>query len=558
MSKRIKYFIVAAGVAAVCICAAATTAYNGDFKLGQNVELVVNMMRGIFLYYVDPVDADVLGKNAAAGMVKTLDPYTELIHADDAREFELMTTGKYGGIGSIIRQKGEYVQIAEPYRGSPADRAGLEIGDTFLEIEGKNARGMTTSDVSSALKGEAGTVVTIKVRKFYTGQEQTITIRREVISMPSVPYFGMVTDSVGYIHHAEFTDGSANDLRSAFTNLKAHGAKSLVLDYRSNGGGIMQEAVKILAMFVPKGTEVVNMRGRSEGSNKQYFTETEPLDTEIPIAVLVNGYSASASEIVAGALQDLDRAVVIGERTFGKGLVQSTLPLGFDSFLKITTAKYYIPSGRCIQAIDYSSRSESGGVGVVPDSLIREFRTAGGRRVYDGGGIMPDVRLEPEYSSNFAYVAYGKGYIDEFVDKWMLDNREREVVPGEFAFTDADYAGFAEFMKDKDLNYESLTEQSLSSLRRSAELERVMTDEMRGAIDSLEAMLKNDNSSDLDRYRDELEGIIEEGIVLRRHARQGVSQHNIVDDNAVAEAVKMLHGKARYLEILKEKDTDRK
>ena len=556
MNRKIRYAIITA--AAACVIGLCTAAYKADFKLGQNIELIVNMMRGIFIYYVDPVDPDLIGKNAAAGMVSSLDPYTELIHADDARDFELMTTGKYGGIGSIIRQKGEYVQIAEPYRHSPADRAGLEIGDTFLEIEGKSARGMTTADVSAALKGEAGTVVTIKVRKFYTGEEQTLSIRREVIALPAVQYHGMVADSVGYIRHGEFTDGSADDVRGAFADLKARGATSLVLDYRGNGGGIMQEAVKILAMFVPKGTEVVSMRGRGEGADKQYRTETEPIDPEIPIVVLVDGYSASAAEIVAGALQDLDRAVLIGQRTFGKGLVQTTLPLGFDSYLKITTSKYHIPSGRCIQAIDYSSRSETGGVGAIPDSLIREFHTAGGRKVYDGGGVMPDVRLPGESGSTYAYIAYTNGYIDEFVDGWMLENREREVTPGEFSITDTDYADFVRFMGSKKLDYEPLTAGALETLRKSAELERLMTDRMRGLIDSIKGLLDDSNASGAELYRDELEEIIEEGVVLRRHYAHGVAEHGLTSDAGVARAIETLHDPTLYREILTERDTDKK
>ena len=554
-NRKIRYGIIT--VAAVCVVGLTTAAYKSDFKLGQNVELLVNMMRNIFLYYVDDVDPDQLGKNAAAGMVADLDPYTELIHADDMPEFELMTTGKYGGIGSLIRQKGEYVQIAEPYKGSPADKAGLEIGDAFLEIEGRNAKGMTTSDVSALLKGEAGTSIKIKVWKFYTGEEQALTIRREVISIPAIPYYGMVSDSIGYIRHSEFTDGCSDDMRSAVTDLGSRGAKSIILDYRGNGGGIMQEAVKIISMFVPKGTQAVSMRGRDESANKEYSTASEPLDTEIPLAVLVDGYSASAAEIVAGALQDLDRAVLIGQRSFGKGLVQSTLPLGFNSYLKITTAKYYIPSGRCIQAIDYSHRSESGGVGFVPDSLIGEFRTAGGRKVYDGGGVMPDIRLTPQYNSRFAIIAYSKGYIDEFVDVWSLANRSREVVPGEFSLTDADYREFVEMVKEKDFGYESGTKQAIAQLRQNAERERYL-DGIEEYIDKMEEALKDDNEANLGLYRDELTRIIEDDIILRRFYAEGVSQHDLKDDNGVAEAVKTLHSPGLYREILTVKDTDRK
>ncbi|MDR1671052.1 MAG: S41 family peptidase [Alistipes sp.] len=569
MRKKLKYSLW--GLAAAGVVALTTAAYTTDFRLGQNVELAVNVMRSLYLYYVDPVDPDALGKGAAAGMVAALDPYTELIHADDSDQFELMTTGKYGGIGAIIRARGEWVQVAEPYEGSPADRAGLEIGDTFLEIDRRDARGMTTATVSSILKGEPGTNVTVRVRKFHTGDEVTLSIRREVIALPSVPYFGMVADSVGYIRHTEFTDGSADEVRGALDALKKQGAKALVLDYRANGGGIMQEAVKIVGMFVPRGTEVVAMRGRGEGTTKQYLTENEPLELEMPLAVLVDGYSASAAEIVAGAMQDLDRGVVVGQRTFGKGLVQSTLPAGFGSYIKITTAKYYIPSGRCIQAIDYSHQTgneESAGTGApsmerreraIPDSLISEFRTAGGRRVYDGGGVMPDLRLEPEYSSRFAVVAYTQGVIDDFADEWSRTYRgKREIKPDTFSLSDDDWNAFVSFAAGKNLGYESLSGQALDYLRTVAEHERYLTPEVDSLIGRLRATMRDDNKASMTLYRDELADLIEDAIILRSHYSRGVTRHNLKTDKALAEALKVLNDHTRYREILTSQDTLKK
>ncbi len=566
MNRKLKYTLLgAAAVAAVAALGGA--AVQSDFKLGQNVELAVNMMRSIFLYYVDPVDPDALGKGAAQGMVAALDPYTELIHADDTGEFELMTTGKYGGIGAVIRQRGEWVQVAEPYEGSPSDRAGLEIGDTFVEVDGRDAKGMTTAQVSAILKGDAGTSVTVRVRKFYTGQEQTLTLRREVITLPAVPYFGMVSDSVGYIRHSEFTDGSADAVRGALEALRSEGARAMVLDYRSNGGGIMQEAVKIVGMFTPRGTEVVSMRGRGEGTNKQYRTESEPLELEMPLAVLVDGYSASAAEIVAGAMQDLDRGVIVGQRTFGKGLVQTPMPLGFGSYAKITTAKYYIPSGRCIQAIDYSAadddQGEYPGTGrrqrVIPDSLISEFRTAGGRRVYDGAGVMPDVRLDGEYNSRFTITVYSEGLIDDFADRWCLDNRgSREVTPGRFALSDDDYAEFVEFVVGRDLKYESATGRALDQLRAVAEYERYNTPRTEAMIGELEAALRDDNETNLELYRAELSDLIEDAIILRHHHARGVTQHDLGEDKMLDAAIGVLNDRTQYREILTSRDTDRK
>ncbi len=563
MNKKIRYWGL--GVAAVVVAGLGTAALRSDFALGQNVELAVNVMRNIFLYYVDPVDPDTLGKGAAAGMVAELDPYTELIHADESEDFELATTGKYGGIGSLIRQKGEWVQIAEPYEGSPAARAGLEIGDTFMEVDGRNAQGMTTADVSAALKGDPGTNVTIRVRKFYTGEEQTITLRREVIAVPAVTWFGMVADSVGYVRYTEFTDGSSDEVRGAIDALKTRGMRSLVLDLRGNGGGIMQEAVKIAGMFVPRGTEVVSMRGRGEGTSKEYRTENEPLELTMPVAVLVDGYSASAAEIVAGAMQDLDRGVVIGQRTFGKGLVQTTIPVGFGSFMKITTAKYYIPSGRCIQAIDYSQEPEADSTGVgrrqraIPDSLIGEFRTAGGRKVYDGGGVMPDIRLEPEYNSRFAIALYSEGLVDDFADRWSLANRaSREIEPQTFALTDADWADFTQFMEGRKLDYESATGGTVEHLRRVAEYERYLTPEVEALIDSLSTHLRDDTGANLAIYRAEITGLIEDAIVLRRLYRRGVTEHNLASDKILGRAIEVLHDAAEYREILTSRDTERR
>ena len=414
--KGYRYLLTAA--AAASAAALLTFAARNDFGLGRNMEITVNMMRELSLNYVDPVDPDKLMEGAAEGMVRDLDPYTEFIPEEQMSDFELLTTGKYGGVGSLIRQKGDWVKIAQPYKGSPADRAGLKIGDKILAIDGKDAKGFTTEQVSSRLKGEPGSKVKVTVEHL-DGSTETVTLQRERISIPGVPYTGWVADGIGYIRHSDFTEGCYEDMRAAVEKLRTGGElKGLILDYRSNGGGIMQEAIKILGMFVPKGTEVVSTKGRTEDSRQVYHTSSEPILPDLPLAVLINGNSASASEIVTGALQDLDRAVVIGQRSYGKGLVQSPRPLGYNAMLKLTTAKYYIPSGRCIQAIDYS-HSQEGSVKAIPDSLITEYRTRAGRKVYDGGGITPDIRTEPEYISRFAMTLYALGFIEDFGDDYM-------------------------------------------------------------------------------------------------------------------------------------------
>ena len=445
-----------------------------DFGLGRNMELLVNMMRELSLFYVDEVDPDQLMQDAAEGMTRNLDPYTEFLPEEQMSNFDLLTTGKYGGIGSMIRKKGDYVIFAQPYEGSPADRAGIRIGDKILSIDGKDAKGFTTEQVSSRLKGEPGSKVKVTVEHL-DGTQQTAAIRRERIAIPGVPYAGWVADGIGYIRHSDFTEGCYEEMRAAIERLRTERPlKGLVLDYRSNGGGIMQEAVKILGMFVPKGTEVVSTKGRSEDSKQVFRTDTEPILADLPLTVLINGNSASAAEIVAGALQDLDRAVLIGQRSFGKGLVQSPRPLGYNAMLKLTTAKYYIPSGRCIQAIDYSSRDEKGAVKSVPDSLVREFRTRGGRKVYDGGGIMPDERIDPEYISRFAMTLYAMGYVDDFADLYFREHGMQRIDPRTFTLTDADYERFEQFMADKGVD---VTLQGHDTPPRPQKQTALMTDE---------------------------------------------------------------------------------
>lgn len=556
MGKRIKYVLGA--FAAIAVIAAVIAAAPPDgFRMGRNMEVLVNMLRDISLFYVDETDPDRLLTDAAAGMTASLDPYTAYISEEDMAAFQLMTTGRYGGVGSLIRQGEGGVIFAEPYKGAPADRAGIVVGDKIVGIDGREATEMTTDRVSSMLKGEPGTKVSLLIEKFYTGETVPVEIVREVIDIPGVPYYGMLNDSVGYILHMDFTDEVSNDMRNAVMSLRDQGARSLILDYRNNGGGIVQEAVKILSFFLSRGTEVVGMRGRDEQENRVFTTRHEPIDTEIPLVVLVNNGTASAAEIVAGALQDLDRAVVMGRRSFGKGLVQSTRPLGYNSYLKITTAKYYLPSGRCVQAIDYAGRGEDGSLNHIPDSLITEFETAGGRKVYDGGGVMPDVRLPADYVSRFAYIVYGRGYIYEFVDGYMRENAGKEIRPGTFALTDADYEEFAAFMEGKDVEWESETKRALSLLKSSAQSERYL-EAITPYVEAIETSLADDVGSGLRLYRQELTELIENEIILRTSYNTGVVRHNLGKDKDIQAAAGLLADVARYREILSSQDTDRK
>ena len=555
MTKSRKYRILALAAGLAAVAGATIHASHNDFGLGRNMEITVNMMRELSLGYVDPIDPDRLMEGAAAGMVSDLDPYTEYISEEGMSDFELLTTGKYGGVGALIRKKGDWVVIAQPYQDTPSDRAGLRIGDRILEIDGRDARGFTTEEVSSRLKGEPGSRVKVTVLHL-DSTRQTVTLRRERIAIPGVPYAGWAADGIGYIRHSDFTEGCYEEMRAAIERLRTEKPlKGLVLDYRSNGGGIMQEAVKILGMFVPKGTEVVSTKGRSEDSKQVFRTDTEPILADLPLTVLINGSSASAAEIVAGALQDLDRAVLIGQRSFGKGLVQSPRPLGYNAMLKLTTAKYYIPSGRCIQAIDYS-HSQEGSVRAVPDSLISEFTTRAGRKVYDGGGVMPDIATDPEYISRFALTLYALGFIEDFGDEYTRRNPGRQIDIRTFSITDKDYADFAEFMQDKKVPYESDTRRALKALKKAAEDDRFA--DLKNKFEQVEAELKDDTQTNLETYRTQVVETINNDIVMRHGYQAGVIEHSLSGDKEVKKSVEVLGDPAEYARITREQDTKRK
>jgi len=547
-SKRV--FRRAAGLTAALLALGALTfAGRNDFGLGRNTEILVNLMRELSLNYVDEVSPDRLMQQAAAGMTRTLDPYTEFMPEEQMSDFELLTTGKYGGVGSLIRKKGDYVIFAQPYKGSPADRAGIRIGDRIVRIDGQEARGMTIEQVSALLKGSPGTKVKLTVERLLGGEQQELTLRRERIAIPSVPYYGYVADGIGYIQHSDFTEGSYDELRAALEALQREGElRGLILDYRSNGGGILQEAVKIVSLFVPKGTEVVSTRGRAKDAGHTFRTESAPVAPNLPLAVLVNGNTASSAEIVAGALQDLDRAVLIGQKTFGKGLVQSTRPLGYNTMVKMTTAKYYMPSGRCIQAIDYSAHEGRGGAKQVPDSLVHAFTTRAGRTVYDGGGITPDVRTEPQYVSRFAMTLYALGFIEDFVDDYMREHAADTIDNRTFSITDADYERFVAFMQDKEVPYESDTRRVLKSLKTAAGNDRYT--ELEEEIARLESQLKDDKLTNLATYRGEITDAINSDVVLRHSYVEGVVEHGLTDDREVAEAVRLLDDPAQLARML--------
>ena len=552
MKRRVlKYSLLA--VAVVAIFAGGVFGTRNDAKLGRNMEIMVNLMHALSTQYVDEVDADEMMLNGANGIVSKLDPYTTFVPEKDMPNFEAMMLGRYGGIGALIRKKGDYVIIAEPYKGSPADEYGLKVGDKIVAIDGKDMRGAKVDEISKKLRGEPNTTVSVTIEHLLTGEREDLKIRRRRIELPSITYAGYVAEGVGYIRHADFTDKCYDEMREAILRLQKEGElKSLILDYRNNGGGVLRSAVQILSLFVPKGTIVVETRGR-DGKSHKLYTEYEPLLPNTPITVLINGNSASAAEIVSGAIQDLDRGVLIGQRSFGKGLVQSTVSLGYNTLVKVTVGKYYIPSGRCIQAVNYST---DGRAEMVADSLIKEFKTAGGRKVYDGGGIMPDKRMKPEYISSFAATLVLMGTVEDYGDEYMKKNHSKPIDVKTFSITDEDYADFVKMVMEREIPYKSESRAALEKLREALKKERNTS--LGEALNAIDKGLKDDKRSNLETFRNEIVEQINQNIVLRYAYAEGVIANTLNNDAEVLEAVKLLANKDEYKRIVTEQNTERK
>lgn len=527
-----------------------------DFELGRATEILANIMREFESGYVDEVSADRLLESAAMGLVEATDPYSEYLSEESMRSFEVMTTGRYGGVGSLIRKKGDYVIFAQPYKGSPSDDAGVRIGDKILAIDGVSMRGLDVAEISKRLKGDPETQVSVVVERNLDGEVDTLSIVRRRISIPSVPYAGFLRDGVGYILHNDFKESSYDEVRRALESLMAQDTlRGLVLDYRSNGGGVMQAAVDIASLFLPRGERIVSIMGRDSSSLRHFDTRHAPLAEDIPVVVLVNGSSASASEILAGALQDNDRAVVMGQRTYGKGLVQGTRHMGYNSYLKYTTAKYYIPSGRCIQALNYTERGSDGKVNSVPDSLIKEYSTRNGRRVYDGGGIVPDVKMEPRYVSRFALTLYALGFMEDWADEYMRKHHAQSIDVRTFTITDEEYDDFKHFIAERDVPYESETRLALKSLERA--MENDLYDERMGeALENLRSLLSDDKMSNMETYRREIVDMLNYELLLRYAYSQGAMEHAAVTDDEVERAVALLLDDEQYRRILHEQHLD--
>ena len=518
------------------------TAFSRDEKLfliDKNLDIYYTLFRELNLFYVDDISPTELVKTSIDEMLKSLDPYTNYIPESDMEDFKFMTTGDYAGIGALISKHGDKVVVAEPYEGFPAHKSGLKAGDIILEVSGKETKKMNTEDVSNLLKGPVNRIVKIKIQRPGEKKTRSFDIVREKIHIDAVPYYGMLDDETAYIRLANFTANCSDDVKKAFIELKEEKkAKSLVLDLRSNPGGLLIEAVKITNLFVPKGEEIVSTRGKVKQWDKVYKATEESFDTLMPIAVIVNRGSASASEIVAGALQDLDRAVVIGARTFGKGLVQTTRELSYNTQLKVTTAKYYIPSGRCIQALDYSNRNEDGSVGTVPDSLITEFTTKKGRKVYDGGGIIPDVKIDLDMLSSLSIHLVRDYLFFDFATQFANEN-ETIAPPEEFKITRDIYTDFKEFVKSRNFSYESATEKLFAELLETAKKERYYS-VAKEQFENLKVKIGHELDKDLEQFKEEVKDILVDEIVTRYYFQKGAIRAAIVNDKGISKAKELV------------------
>lgn len=535
--------------AVVISCMAATRSNKGD--IARNLDIFTSIYKALQTSYVDSIDANKSMNTAINAMLDEIDPYTEYISEADQDEFLTISTGEYGGIGSYIGERNGKVFVSEPREGSPAQKGGLKPGDVFITIDGDSVAGLHTSDVSKRLKGQAGTKVAIKVKRPYvTDSILDIELVREKIELDPVPYYGVVKDNIGYIQLTTFNEKTFPKVRDALLALKADPhVKSLVLDLRGNGGGLLESAVQVVGLFVPKGTEVVRTRGKGLLNEKIYKTTQKPVDTEIPIAVIVNGGSASAAEIVTGALQDLDRAVIVGERSFGKGLVQSTRQLPYNGLLKVTIAKYYIPSGRLIQAIDYSHRNPDGSVARIPDSLTTVWHTAAGREVRDGGGITPDVKVELPEGNRLVYNIVNDNWSFDFANRYAATH-PTVPQPEDFEITDTIFSEFKRFIDPSKFEYDRTCELILEQLEKASKTEGYLNDKVQAQLDSLKVSLKHNLDHDLDQNRKTISEYLASEIMQRYYYDRGAIIEALKHDADLDSAAVVLNTPGRYSSIL--------
>ncbi|MBL7766782.1 MAG: S41 family peptidase [Chitinophagaceae bacterium] len=522
------------------------------FELTKNMEVFTSLFKELNTYYVDPIQPGKIVKTGIDAMLNELDPYTNYITEEDIEDYRFQTTGKYGGIGSTVRKKDDYIAIGEPYENSPVIKAGLKAGDLIIEIDGHSTKGKEIEDVSKFLKGSPGTQLKVKIREAITGAESVKTITREEINVSSVPYSGMVgpNNEYAYVRLSQFTERCGSMLRAAYDSLKRANpnTKGVILDLRYNPGGLLDEAVNICNIFMNGGQLVVSTKGKNEEWDKEYKTSGTPWDEKIPVTILINRNSASASEIVAGTMQDLDRGVVIGQRSFGKGLVQTTRNLSFNAKLKVTTAKYYTPSGRCIQALDYTHRNEDGSVGEIPDSIKTKFKTKSGRTVMDGGGIDPDIKTESKEAIRIISTLNSKSFVFDYATQYVSKHPSIASAK-DFTLSDAEFDDFVKWLDTKDYSYKTKTEEALVKFKEVAEKENYY-DAIKKDFETLQHTLSHDKMQDLLKNKKEIKRLLQDEIITRYYFQRGRLQNQLMDDDELKEAIKVLADPARYNSIL--------
>jgi carboxyl-terminal processing protease len=543
--KKISWLVI--GMVMI-ICLSFTLPVERYFEISKSLDIFASLFKEVNKLYVDDVSPTKMAHTSIDQMLNSLDPYTNYISEDQVEDFRTQNTGQYGGIGALTRTIQKRILVTMVYPTYPAYKNGLRIGDEVIEIDDIELSKLSPEEANQVMRGQVGTTVKLTVKRF--GQDNPIELefKREKIKINNVPYAGMIANDVGYIQLTEFTSEAGKEVKSALTSLKEQGAKNVILDLRGNPGGLLFEAVNICNLFVPKGKKIVDTKGKLEEHNVTYETLNAPVDLDIPVVVLINRGSASASEIVAGTLQDYDRAVIIGERSFGKGLVQLSRPLPYHAQVKITTAKYYTPTGRCIQVLDYSHRREDGSAGIIPDSLKKEFKTSKGRKVYDGGGIDPDIKVIAEQMASVAQALYVNGFIFDFAT--IYSSKHPTIADARnFTLTDKDYEEFTLWMKDKRYAYKTPLQDELEALEAEAKKERYYT-ALKPSLESIQGKLKDNRKNDLMIYKDQIKKLLEEEIVARYYFEKGTVEARFKYDQEIKKAIEILHDQSAYKKIL--------
>jgi carboxyl-terminal processing protease len=518
------------------------------FQIVKNLDIFATLFKEVNTYYVDEVNPNELIKVGIDAMLNSLDPYTDYIPEDDIEAYMTMTTGEYGGIGALVDRKDGVNTITMPYKGSPADKAGLKIADQILSINGVDLKGKGSDDISNLLKGASSSEIEMLIKRPFEEQTFTVKLKREKITVDNVPYFGKVNDDIGYIRLSDFTTKAGKEVAGALKKLKNDGASKIILDLRGNPGGLLDEAIKVSNVFIEKGKEIVSTKGKLETWTKSYNSQSDAVDTSIPLVVLIDNGSASAAEIVSGVMQDYDRGVLIGRKTFGKGLVQQTRPLAYNSQLKVTTAKYYIPSGRCIQAIDYSHRNPDGSVGKIPDSLKTEFKTLSGRKVYDGGGLDPDISIDPMGYSPISFSLLKNDLIFNYA---TIFAHQHETINKaiDFSLSDVQYSEFINWLQDKNYEYTTNVEKSLDNLESIAKNESYFKD-IETQIKELKKAALESKSTDLITFKKEIKTLLEQEIVSRYYLQEGAIESTFNEDLDIQKAIEVLNDIKRYQDLL--------